>query len=334
MTTLAEAPASWPLLAHSVFTAQESFEITKLFKEADQCHGWKILPFLDGEDDLWKSHANALAAVVNESGVPPMAVYSTCILPKQINEPALDWVLERVASAFAARLNRHPSDLFPSTAKSLRRRLEMILMHEFTTGQYFGWHMDTKRAPKGYGETGRAYAINVMLSEPEVNFLGGTLHVGGASLSVHQGDLYLYPSNLPHRVTPVTDGMRHTLVLQLNDPEPFYPSWEEYYNDAERRMADWIRPGGALAGAAGVHLLHAQVLSRQGRSEAQIDEAMCACYASETAASPMKLAEHLAASGQTQLARCVEDRVRPSTSLPKRKPRARKRKHRAPRDEL
>ena len=72
---------TWPLHARSVFTVQESHEITGMFMRANRCNEWKLLPFLDGEDEVWRSHATAIAAVAeNTSDVPAKAHYTTCVL--------------------------------------------------------------------------------------------------------------------------------------------------------------------------------------------------------------------------------------------------------------
>jgi PKHD-type hydroxylase len=80
-------------------------------------------------------------------------------------------------------------------------------------GDHYGWHMDkgnTNGSP-------RKLSIVLQLSDPS-EFEGGDLElwVGGDKPFVateQQGLLYMFPSWILHRVTPVTSGCRRTLVV-------------------------------------------------------------------------------------------------------------------------
>ena len=63
-------------------------------------------------------------------------------------------------------------------------------MHVIFGRKYFSWHTDVKRASVS-GSNGRAYVINVMLSERETNFRGGQLQVGARLPDVRIGDAYI-----------------------------------------------------------------------------------------------------------------------------------------------
>jgi PKHD-type hydroxylase len=80
-------------------------------------------------------------------------------------------------------------------------------------GDHYGWHMDKGNT---FGSP-RKLSIVLQLSDPS-EFEGGDLElwVGGDKPFVatkQQGLLYMFPSWVLHRVTPVTAGCRRTLVV-------------------------------------------------------------------------------------------------------------------------
>ena len=56
-----------------------------------------------------------------------------------------------------------------------------------------------------------------MLSVTDVDFGGGELDVGGDEIGAQQGDMYVYPAAVVHRVRPLTYGRRLTLVIALEE---------------------------------------------------------------------------------------------------------------------
>jgi len=58
---------------------------------------------------------------------------------------------------------------------------------------------------------GRVLSVSVQLSAPE-SYSGGELYLGPSMASRGQGDVIIFDSALPHTVTPVTRGMRFSLV--------------------------------------------------------------------------------------------------------------------------
>ena len=87
------------------------------------------------------------------------------------------------------------------------------LLHEFDEAHdRFDWHVDTK---PNDGKA-RTTNLNVMLSEPRVDFGGGNLQVGSHNVSVRRGDAYAYAAAAPHVVHPLAWGLRRTLVVALN----------------------------------------------------------------------------------------------------------------------
>jgi len=81
---------------------------------------------------------------------------------------------------------------------------------EYGPGQHFEWHMDI-----GPGETSlRKLSMTIQLSTPG-DYDGGVLEFVGlptGEQARHQGTAVFFPSYMGHRVTPVTRGIRRSLV--------------------------------------------------------------------------------------------------------------------------
>jgi len=147
-------------------------------------------------------------------------------------------------------------------AAHFRRLVEFNLLHEFTQAGHFDWHVDTKPGdgkasapaaalitpnrpvalnPLRLAAQSRSWNINVLLSEPGVDFTGGALQVGALEVQASRGDLYMYAASTPHIVRPIESGRRYTLVIALRDPPP--PAWSRSAAEAaardRRRIAYW-----------------------------------------------------------------------------------------------
>lgn len=82
----------------------------------------------------------------------------------------------------------------------------------YDSGNHYDWHLDL-----GLGSTnGRKVSITVQLSDPD-EYEGGDFQIMRGprieTLPKTKGTVLLFPSYLLHRVTPVTKGVRKTLVL-------------------------------------------------------------------------------------------------------------------------
>ncbi len=85
---------------------------------------------------------------------------------------------------------------------------------------HYDWHIDA--APSDTN-TPRKLSIVLLLSEPS-EFEGGELQVKAytdkaESLELKKGRAWFFPSYVLHRVTPVTKGIRKSLVLWVGGPE-------------------------------------------------------------------------------------------------------------------
>lgn len=79
---------------------------------------------------------------------------------------------------------------------------------EYDEGGFYDWHTDSSDMFKE-----RFYSAVILLCD---DYSGGNLEVeeGGIKTSLEKstGNLYLFPSHFLHRVSPVTDGVRYSLV--------------------------------------------------------------------------------------------------------------------------
>lgn len=79
---------------------------------------------------------------------------------------------------------------------------------------HYDWHTDNfGGAPHGH----RKLSISVQLTDPN-KYDGGDLELNGSipfTVPKAQGGGVIFPSYLPHRVSPVTRGCRHSLVMWI-----------------------------------------------------------------------------------------------------------------------
>lgn len=100
---------------------------------------------------------------------------------------------------------------------------EPVQLTTYTEQQqdHYDWHVDAgyheQNGPQGY----RKLSVSILLSDPS-EFEGGQLQVqiGGeaVTLDAKQGRAWFFPSYCVHRVTPVTKGVRKSLVLWVAGP--------------------------------------------------------------------------------------------------------------------
>lgn len=86
---------------------------------------------------------------------------------------------------------------------------------------HYGWHCDM-----GPDSVPRKLSLTIQLSDPD-SYIGGDLQLspGGSIVEAQvagreRGRAFLFPSWMPHRVTPVTEGTRYSLVAWVTGP-PF-----------------------------------------------------------------------------------------------------------------
>ena len=129
------------------------------------------------------------------------------------NNGEYDWLFQRVASA----INDINKDFYNYDLE----KIEALQFTEYSsdTKGFYGKHLDIgNNYPKH-----RKLSFSVQLSDPE-SYEGGdlVLHYGNDPVVAHRtrGTLILFTSWLLHEVTPVTKGVRHSLVGWIMGP-PF-----------------------------------------------------------------------------------------------------------------
>lgn len=128
------------------------------------------------------------------------------------HDPHWSWLYEKLMS-LAAIANKEMWGFDLHTAP------EAIQYTEYDSNElgHYGWHMDI-----GPGEPSlRKVSITVQLSEAD-EYEGGDLQIwmGGdmdeaATGARGAGNVIIFPSYMPHRVSPVTKGIRRSFVLWL-----------------------------------------------------------------------------------------------------------------------
>lgn len=104
------------------------------------------------------------------------------------------------------------------TLTGMTERVQITEYNADNSG-HFDWHIDL-----GAGALSkRKISMSILLSDPQ-SYEGGDLEffTGRRNniASRDQGSAILFPSYLPHRVTPVTKGIRRSLIMWISGP-PF-----------------------------------------------------------------------------------------------------------------
>ena len=81
---------------------------------------------------------------------------------------------------------------------------DRLQLSRYRIGDYYNWHCDA-----GGKEKDRQLSFSVQLND---DYAGGDLEIGGHVMPRRKGCLTVFPSDLKHRVTEVTDGERFSLV--------------------------------------------------------------------------------------------------------------------------
>jgi len=125
-------------------------------------------------------------------------------------EPAADshWLYHRLGLMFR-RINE-------SYGFELAGFVEPLQFTCYGAGQYFGWHVDIG----GDSTSLRKLSLTVQLS-PAESYAGGALQFHGAAdlpAARAQGSATAFPSYLAHQVSPVSQGLRRSLVAWAYGP--------------------------------------------------------------------------------------------------------------------
>ena len=96
---------------------------------------------------------------------------------------------------------------------------EKAQVSEYSKGQFYDWHTDSS-IDMDTEPPVRKLSMTLLLNDPS-KFEGGNLEIAGKNMShMKQGHAAIFASFLLHRVTPVTKGVRKSLVVWFSG-EPF-----------------------------------------------------------------------------------------------------------------
>lgn len=134
--------------------------------------------------------------------------YVNFIYPNDVST----WMFSRIAGAVNTINERY----FGFDLQSMEQGLQFTRYQ--APGEHYEWHID-----RGMGIGTRKLSLSIQLSDPD-EYEGGDLELwyGGEPVkaSRQRGMITFFPSYVMHRVTPVTKGIRHSLVCWVSGP-PF-----------------------------------------------------------------------------------------------------------------
>jgi PKHD-type hydroxylase len=130
-------------------------------------------------------------------------------------EPAKDtvWIYDKLAGV-ASDVN---DQFFGFDLSAFEEKLQFTVYDSKEGEQHYDWHIDSL----GKGTVQRKLSAVMLLSDP-MDFEGGDLWINGfrrETLPKVKGRVYFFPSYTQHRVTPVTQGVRRSLVSWIIGPE-------------------------------------------------------------------------------------------------------------------
>lgn len=124
-----------------------------------------------------------------------------------------EWIYKRISSLVLVA----NSECWQMDIAGFGENLQ-VAQYNSSTGGYFDWHMDT-----GESLSHRKISVTVQLSN-ENEYEGGELQLKTSrrnrAVSKAKGSVIMFPSYILHRVSPVTKGVRRSMVVWISGP-PF-----------------------------------------------------------------------------------------------------------------
>lgn len=125
------------------------------------------------------------------------------------------WIFDRIAAAVATVNAEHYRFDLLGITHSLQ-----LLHYKASENGHYSWHID---AGEGSSST-RKISLSIPLTRKD-SYKGGDLELmdnGGKRLAyTEMGSITFFPSYMPHRVTPVTEGERWVIVVWVHGPSRF-----------------------------------------------------------------------------------------------------------------
>lgn len=154
----------------------------------------------------------------HSSSAPGLRRSTVRWLPR--HSPETRWLFDRIVLA-ALEANQHAFRLALHAEPRLACEHAQFTEYDAADAQHYDWHEDNCWTPKPWTDSDRKLSCVLQLSDP-ATYDGGRLELDRDPLPSDkftlQGDLLIFPSHLRHRVTPVTRGTRHSLVLWFTGP--------------------------------------------------------------------------------------------------------------------
>ena len=183
-------------------------------RQAQNCHTFIMIDSFLSKDECRKlvklmKHGDTQRAKVEAdgSGKEVPKTRGTTILGVEPS-PANEWIFRKL-HACIDQVNREAYGF------ELQGFFEGIQISQYDVDDHYDWHIDIG----GGVLSQRKLSIVIQLSDPD-DYAGGELEFfAGGPASIRQGTLILFPSYLMHRVKPITEGTRHSLVAWISgDP--------------------------------------------------------------------------------------------------------------------
>ena len=164
--------------------------------------------FLPHETDrinaLWNSETSSEAAVINRNEQTENDTLRKSSVMFLHNNEEHNWIYEKIAG-----VAQHANYQFYGF--DLQGIAEPLQLAEYSDGGFFEWHMDFGAGAISH----RKLSITVQLSDPE-DYEGGELQFminnTVEAAPAKKGTVVIFPSFVLHRVTPITRGLRRSIV--------------------------------------------------------------------------------------------------------------------------
>jgi len=147
------------------------------------------------------------AKVGNETVDPSIRISKVFWLPK--NDEFLE--IYKILHELIGKCN---NDFYQFKLSEIVEQIQYTVYKEDDKG-FYDWHLDM-----GPNKSRRKLSLVVQLSDPS-EYEGGELQINTGKVVLaekEKGTVILFPSYLLHRVTPVTKGVRRSLVLWIDGP--------------------------------------------------------------------------------------------------------------------
>jgi len=192
---------------------------TRVLTLKDEEYNENFVPYIFLEKIFTENELQAIISLWSEENARQGTVASTkaklnfdkrkakeLFIPQQDQE----WIYDKLES-FAIMMNAGRFKLNISGFQGAIRLLQ------YGEGDFFSWHIDYGSATN----SNRKLVICIQLSD-EGEYVGGDLQLihEGISVPRKKGSVVIFPAYLSHRVTPITSGVRYSLVALIGGP-PF-----------------------------------------------------------------------------------------------------------------